>query len=80
MERFAVNDALVLDLLDWLSGGEKDYAEIMEAWRSSCPRLTIWEDAMAAGWLRRRSRPDGARVGLTDLGRAWLEDHRDQSV
>lgn len=70
------NEALILDLLDWLAQGERPYAEVMEAWRTSCPRLTIWEDALGAGWIRRRGGANGGSVELTGEGRAWLADRR----
>lgn len=38
-------EPLILDLLQWLANGERTYDEVMEAWRTSCPRLTVWEDA-----------------------------------
>ena len=41
--------SLTRDLLLWLSRTPRTYAETMDAWRSSCPRLTIWEDALADG-------------------------------
>ena len=66
------NEALLVDLLTWLADGDRPYVEVMEAWRSSCPRLTIWEDALAEGWIRRRSGVNGALVALTDEGRVWL--------
>ncbi|HZZ88046.1 MAG TPA: hypothetical protein VFE13_06890 [Caulobacteraceae bacterium] len=64
---------LVLDLLDWLAAGARPYAEVMEAWRTSCPRLPIWEDAVDAELVVRRlatgSRPV---VELTPAGRSLL--------
>ena len=41
--------ALTLQMLDWIAVRPRTYGEAMEAWRSTCPRLTIWEDALAAG-------------------------------
>lgn len=38
-------DALVLDLLAWIGADGRPYAEAMEAWRTSCPRLPVWEEA-----------------------------------
>ena len=64
---------LMVDFLTWLAPGPKPYGEVMEAWRTSCPRLTVWEDALEAGWIARRSPP--ASVALTDQGRAWLTLH-----
>lgn len=67
-----VNEALLADLLTWLACGDRPYGEVMEAWRSSCPRLTIWEDALVGGWIRRRTGVSGAVVAITEEGRAWL--------
>ena len=54
-----------LQLLEWVDERERSYSETMEAWHSHCPRLTIWEDALADGLVQVR---DG-RVGLTAKGR-----------
>jgi hypothetical protein len=62
--------SLVLDFLEWLAGGPKPYAEVMEAWRTSCPRLTVWEDAVDAGYVVRRA---GVTVALTAEGRSFLD-------
>lgn len=68
----AVVETLVLDLLEWVSRGEKTYAEVMDAWRTSCPRLTVWEDAIDRG-LVTRERLDGRElVRITPSGRALL--------
>jgi len=64
--------SLVLDLLDWLAAGPKPYAEVMDAWRTSCPRLTVWEDAVDAGLVVRRG-PDV--VELTAKGRDLVRSH-----
>ena len=42
-------DALILDLLEWVGSGLRPYHEVMDAWRTSCPRLTVWEDAVDRG-------------------------------
>lgn len=47
------NDALTSQLLDWIGGTPRNYAETMEAWRTSCPRLTIFEDALSEGLIER---------------------------
>lgn len=70
-----MND-LVLDLLEWLNRGERPYDEVMEAWRTSCPRLTVWEDATDAGFVERRPGADGVTVRITAAGRAHLARHR----
>jgi hypothetical protein len=38
-------EALILDLVEWLTVRERTYEEVMDAWRTSCPRLQVWEDA-----------------------------------
>jgi hypothetical protein len=67
------NNPLLLDLLEWLSPGPRRYAEVMEAWRTSCPKLPIWEDAVDGGLvLRRVMVGQGAFVELTPAGRALI--------
>ena len=45
---------LTVDLLAWLAPAPRPYSEVMEAWRTSCPGLTIWEDAVDAGLVAHR--------------------------
>ena len=44
--------SLTLQLLAWIAERDRTYAQTMEAWKSSCPRLTVWEDAIADGLVR----------------------------
>ena len=37
------NDALIVQLVEWIGQEPRSYAETMDAWRTSCPRLTVWE-------------------------------------
>ena len=68
---------LILDFLEWLAPGPRPYAEVMEAWRTSCPRLTVWEDAMDAGHVVRRfAAGGGATVEVTASGRRLLAEAR----
>jgi D-3-phosphoglycerate dehydrogenase len=71
------NRSLVLDLLEWIGTGQRPYAEVMEAWRTSCPRLSIWEDALEHGFVACVS-PNGAgsMVEVTASGRAFLHAER----
>lgn len=49
----------------------------MDAWRTSCPRLTIWEDVVDHGFVvRRRDPARGPMVELTSVGRAVLHMER----
>ena len=66
------NPVLTLDLLRWLAAEPRTYAETMEAWRTSCPRLTIWEDAVDAGYVVRRPLDGTIRVEVTAAGRRAL--------
>lgn len=62
---------LILDFLEWLSATPRSYGEVMEAWKTSCPRLTVWEDAIDAGYaVRRPGAP--ATVEVTVAGQAFL--------
>ncbi len=69
-------DPLVLDLLEWIDRAPRTYTEVMEAWRTSCPRLTVWEDAVDRGFVGRKLvRGQGAQVELTPAGRVFLSRH-----
>jgi hypothetical protein len=45
-------DTLILDLLEWIGPDARTYDETMEAWRTSCPRLPVWEEANARGFIK----------------------------
>ena len=69
-------DALVLDLVEWVARSPRPYDEVLEAWRTSCPRLTIWEDAVERGLVRRQRRADGGvEVEATADGMGFLRQH-----
>ena len=69
-------DALILDLLESIAPRPRPYSEVISIWRTSCPRLPVWEEATARGFIERRSTADGALVGLTSVGRDFLRHHR----
>jgi hypothetical protein len=48
-------DALVLDFVEWIARQPRAYSEVIGAWKTSCPRLTIWEDAADLGLVARES-------------------------
>ena len=56
--------ALTHQMLEWIDERQRTYAETIEAWKTSCPRLTIWEDAVGDGLVRVA---DGTVV-LTSVG------------
>jgi hypothetical protein len=65
---------LTLQFLTWLSERPRSYGEAMEAWRSSCPRLSIWEDAMAEGLIELgQVRWRDRHVRVTAKGHALLQ-------
>ena len=70
-------DALVLDLLEWIGPRARPYAEVIEAWRTACPRLPVWERANARGYLiHAHAEESGAMVSVSPSGRAALAEHR----
>jgi hypothetical protein len=72
-------DALVGDLIEWIGDQPRPYAEVMEAWRTSCPRLPVWEEANSRGFLGREYRPGiGSVVFVTPEGQAHLRACRRQ--
>jgi len=62
--------ALTRQLLEWIDGGRRTRAEVLEAWKTSCPRLSIWEDACIEGLID--GDPDGGFVTVSAKGRHWL--------
>ncbi|MBS7792921.1 hypothetical protein KTR66_23225 [Roseococcus sp. SDR] len=63
------------NLLRWIAAEPRGYGQTMEAWRSSCPRLSVWEDALLEGLVEIRpgsGRMAAAQVRLTARGRAVL--------
>lgn len=65
------HDALTLQMLQWIAEGTHSYAEVLDVWKSTCPQLTIWEDACANGLVDSAPTVSGA-VSLTDKGRRAL--------
>ena len=65
---------LTIQLLEWIADRPRSYAETMEAWRTSCPRLPVWEDAVDGGLVEVVRNPvdRGSVVRLTDRGRDAL--------
>ena len=66
-------EALQVQFLEWLSERPRSYNEAMDAWRSHCPRHTIWEDALADGLISLSADNGRAVVQLTAKGRAVLQ-------
>jgi hypothetical protein len=73
-------DSLVLDLLEWIGAESRPYGEVLEAWRTSCPRLPVWEEANDRGFIKRhRSTDGGPRVSVSARGAHHLRMHRRRS-
>ena len=70
-------EPLVLDLLEWIGPEARPYSEVLEAWRTSCPRLPVWEDANERGLIDQHRHPDGeVTVSLSAHGARHLRKHR----
>ncbi len=66
--------ALTQQFLAWVDEAPRSYADA-EAWRRSCPHLSIWEDAISDGLVRfeNGSSMQQSRLMLTARGRAQLK-------
>jgi len=74
-------EPLILDLLEWIGPRSRPYAEVVEAWRTSCPRLPVWEEANQRGFIdhvHQQGHP--ASVAVSSSGRAHLRAQRSQLV
>ena len=69
-------DALVLDFVEWIAARPRRYGDVMEAWKTSCPRLTIWEDAIDQGLVQRCRIGGDLSIETTEAGRDLLAKAR----
>ena len=70
-------EALILDLLEWIGAGSRPCSEVMDAWRTSCPRLPVWEEVAERGFIARHYEEGlGEFITVTVLGREHLAKHR----
>lgn len=69
-------DNLILDLIEWVGKQQRTYQETMEAWRTSCPRLPVWEDACERGFVERAVANNRVLVRPTPGGLAFLRENR----
>ena len=60
--------APTLELLKWVEARPRTYADVVDAWKSNCPRLAVWDDAVTAGLVTATRE----RVALTESGRRLL--------
>ena len=70
-------DALVTDLLEWIGPRTRPYAEVIDVWRTSCPRLPVWEEANARGYIiREHLAGSGALISVSPEGLDHLNQRR----
>jgi len=68
-------NSLLHDMLVWIDARPRTYAEVMDAWRTSCPRLPVWEEATDQGLVEHVATGGQTVIGLTHAGRAFLRQH-----
>jgi hypothetical protein len=73
----ATTEALTRQMLEWIAERPREYAEVLEVWRTSCPRLTIWEDACLGGLIAYEGCT--GKVIVSDAGREFLSMPRKAS-
>lgn len=69
-------EVLVLDLLEWLASEERSYLETMDVWRTSCPKLPVWEDANDHGLVCIDNSNGHLSVRVTTAGFQLLQKAR----
>ena len=63
----------MLDFVEWVAREPRAYAEVIATWKTSCPRLTIWEDAVDRGFVARETLPGiGLIIAVTEDGERLL--------
>ena len=69
-------DPLVLDFVEWIAREKRFYSEVVAVWKTSCPRLTIWEDAADQGYVAREAGGgSGVVISITPDGETFLRAH-----
>lgn len=63
----------MLEFLRWVDASDRSYSDAMEAWQTSCPRFSTWEDANIGGYVVLSQGPGETMVRLSERGRAILE-------
>jgi hypothetical protein len=73
-------EALILDLLDWLTVRDRTYEEVMAAWRTSCPRLPVWEEANDRGLIMQEEVNGNSMIRVSSLGLALLDQRKAHQI
>ena len=76
----AAPEALILDLLEWVAARDRTYEETMDVWRTSCPRLPVWEDANDRGLICVEQLDGRSLVRVTSSGLKLLAKSRPAST
>ena len=69
-------ESQILELLEWVANGERSYDQVMDAWRTSCPRFPVWEDVNERGLVTKKQVNGHLYVRITSSGLALLEQHK----
>jgi hypothetical protein len=72
----SVVDALIIDLLNWLDARNRTYQEVIDVWRTSCPKLPVWEDAKDRGFVALEHCDGREIVKITPAGLAFLQQQK----
>jgi D-3-phosphoglycerate dehydrogenase / 2-oxoglutarate reductase len=76
----SVVESLILDLLEWIGPNPRPYFEVLDAWRTSCPRLPVWEEAQSRGFVvGYHEAGQGRLVSVTTAGREHVHAERASS-
>jgi hypothetical protein len=74
-------ETLIVDLLAWLGSDRRPYAEVLDAWRTSCPRFPVWEEANDRGFLERHHVPgEGQFISVSGAGLDYFMTKRPAPV
>jgi hypothetical protein len=73
---FDAIESLTLDLLEWLAKADRTYEQVMDAWRTSCPRFPVWEDANERRLVAKERVNGRTIVRVSSSGLALLAAHR----
>lgn len=72
-------EPLVRDLVEWVDKEPRRYGDVLEAWRTSCPRLAVWEEATDRGYVERIAvSGQGICVAATDRGRLFVRSFNER--
>jgi hypothetical protein len=72
-------ESLIADLLEWIGPHPRPYPEVIQVWRTSCPRLPVWEEANSRGFITHTYQAGiGGFVSVSALGHTFLAKNRHQ--